>query len=103
MAKSYVFQSIGYHSVVKMLDTIIYEFMVAGGHNGPDAIKEILDLQDNASLAAECVEMWGLDQGDRQAVAFGAEGVRSHMERHGYDRDDLTEAFERFRASRRGQ
>lgn len=91
---TYEFAGTLYPNCRAMLDAMAFDWMTAGGNNNP----EDMDWLVNAGLTAkeasdECIDGWKLDE------PLNGEG-ESDMEKHGYDRDDLIAAFERFLATR---
>jgi len=90
---TYEFQNTIYRTSADLLDAIAYEWLTAGGLNGPDVIKELQANQTDAELARECVKGWGLDE----PFDDDADPPHSWMDERGITEEDLVEAFNQYR------
>jgi hypothetical protein len=90
------FGSMLYRSRTEMLRAIAESWMTADGINPPDTVTEFYRIHSDNWLAEECMTGWQLAVGE-DANEY-QEAVPSHMERYGYDLDDLTAAFAQYRA-----
>lgn len=87
-----------YRTTTDMLDAIAEEWLSAGGANGIDFQRAVLDELSDDELAAEVITEWKLD---------GRNDEEPHMEFNEYSASDLAAAFGRlrgrFKAAQRGQ
>lgn len=91
------FQGSLYRTHSQMLYAIAETWLEAGGLNDREIVARGLSEMTDEQLAVEVIEAWGLGQTDGDDL-YG-EPSPSHMDREGYDADDLAEAFAWFRAS----
>lgn len=85
MTIRYEFQGIAFRSEADMLAAIAREWLSAGGLNSEAQQSQFLADDADDALAAECIEAWGLNQGDDE--------TKSHMEFNNYSAADLAAAF----------
>mgnify|MGYP001262158565 FL=1 len=94
------FQNSIFRTTTEMLDAIAEEWLSAGGANGIDFQRTVLDDNTDVELAIETIDGWSLDR-------RGDFGEPSHMELNEYSASDLAAAFGRlrgrFKAAQRGQ
>jgi hypothetical protein len=92
---TYEFQNTIYRTSTDLLDAIAYEWLTAGGLNGPDVIKELQADKTDAELARECIKGWGLDE--PFDGSDDEDPPRSWMDERGITEEDLVEAFNQYR------
>lgn len=90
---SYKFQSALFYSRTDLCNAIAGEWMTAGGLNSRQDVDDAC-TQGAESLAAECIDGWGLDQPESDL------DPTTWMRARETDRDDIVRAFERFIATR---
>lgn len=89
----YEFAGATFNSLGAMLDAIAFENMTAGGLNPPEWVDTACKRDTPEYSADEAIQGWGLDQSPDGEVP-------SHMEQHGYTRDDLVQAHREFYETR---
>jgi len=92
---TYDFGNSLYRNHRDLTDAIASSWLWADGRNDPTFVAEALQGDSDLALAEECIQGWGLDQARDDFDPH----AQSHMTRCGYDRDDLIDAFHRFRVA----
>jgi hypothetical protein len=87
----YKFRGNRYHTLPEMLDAVAAAWMSGNGCNSPPIIAAMLRDTPAFEHANDCIAVWSLDRDEDQ------DDGKAHMERYGYDKDDLAAAFERLR------
>jgi len=82
----YVWGGVAYRAKVDMLDAIAAAYATSWGRNTQDEVLRIFERMNDAELAEEAIDAWGLGGEDE-----------SHMAQFGYGAKDLAEAFGRVR------
>jgi hypothetical protein len=82
------FQNSLFRTTTEMLDAIAEDWLSAGGANGIDFQRAVLDDSTDVELAIETIDGWGLAR---------SEDGPTHMELNEYTAYDLAAAFGRLR------
>jgi ribonuclease HI len=85
------FQNTLHRTRREMLAAVASEWLSAGGSNSRDTMIDELQIRSDASLAAEAIELLGLDQPENE------DSTETWMEKRGVERADLVEAFHDLR------